>query len=224
MVRQPRLDIADEIYHVINRANARWRIFKTARDYGVILDSLEETLEKFPLDIFSFCIMPNHWHFSIRPHQNGDIGKFFGKFTQKVTQRWHVAHHTTGSGHLFQGRFKSFLVEQNSYFLQLMRYIEANPLRAKLVIRAEDWQWSSLYLRMHDLGRSQKLLAPWPIDIPKDYLKFVNQLLPKTNLDSIRRSVVRGNPLGSEVWVQQAVRKHGLDYTLRSPGRPKINE
>jgi len=110
MPRQSRLDIAGKIYHIINRANAHWRIFKKPKDYPSVLKSLAETLEKFPLDIFSFCIMPNHWHFAVRSDENGNIGKFFGRFTQKVTQRWHAAHHTIGSGHLFQGRFKSFLV------------------------------------------------------------------------------------------------------------------
>lgn len=221
MPRQPRVDIADEIYHVINRANARRRVFTLPKDYAAVLHSLDETIEQFPLDIFSFCILPNHWHFSVKPRQDGDVGRFFGKFTQKVTQRWHAAHHTIGSGHLFQGRFKSFLVEQDSYFLQLMKYIEANPLRAKLVKTAEDWRWSSLYVRIHDPDISQKLLAPWPTDIPKNYLKDINQPLPKQHLETIRHSVIRANPLGSESWVEQMVKKHDLGYTLRTPGRPK---
>jgi len=156
MARQPRIDIAKEVYHVINRANARWRIFKTTKDYAAVIDSLEEIKEEFPLDIFAFCIMPNHWHFAVKPKEDGDMGRFFGKFTQKVTQRWHASHHTTGSGHLFQGRFKSFLVEQDSYFLQLMKYIESNPLRAKLADKAEDWQWGSLFLRKNMTDQTNK--------------------------------------------------------------------
>jgi putative transposase len=182
---------------------------------------LEETIEEIPLDIFSFCIMPNHWHFSVRSYQDGDIGKFFGKITQKVTQRWHVAHQSVGTGHLFQGRFKSFLVEQDSYFLQLMKYIEANPLRAKLVKSAEEWRWGSLYLRTHDFDRSQKLLASWPTGIPKNYLMDINKPISEQHLEMIRHSVVRANPLGNEAWSRGMTKKHNLGYTVRMPGRPK---
>lgn len=87
MARQPRVDIAGEIYHVINRANARWRIFRKPNDFVAVLGALEEIMDKFPLDIFSFCVMPNHWHFAVRPRQDGDLGRFFGTFTQLVTQR-----------------------------------------------------------------------------------------------------------------------------------------
>lgn len=220
MARQPRVDISEEVYHVINRSNARWRIFKSERDYQNVLDSLEETLELVPISIFSFCIMPNHWHFSVKPFKNGDMGKFFGKFTQKLTQRWHASHHTAGSGHLFQGRFKSFLVEKDSYFFQLMKYIESNPLRAKMVNRAEDWQWGSLYLRTSNPGTTDKLLTTWPIGIPKDYLKLVNKPLPKQELKNIRHAVLRSSPLGKQSWINNKVEKYDLQYTIRREGRP----
>lgn len=221
MSRQPRVDVANEIYHVVNRSNARWTIFKTDKDYQNVLDSLEETLEMIPIDIFSFCLMPNHWHFSVRPKQDGDMGKFFGKFTQKATQRWHAAHHTVGSGHLFQGRFKSFLVQQDPYFLQLMKYIEANALRAKMVKKAEDWPWSSLSIRINNPQYAQKLLIAWPIDVPKNYLKLVNEPLPKPVLKSLRHSIERGKPLGNDKWVGQQIKKHNLTYTIRPVGRPR---
>jgi putative transposase len=115
MPRQSRNDIAGEVYHVINRANARTWIFETDGDYNAVIEALEETLKKIPFDIFTFCIMSNHWHFAVRPNSDGDMGKFFGKFTQKLTQRWHKYHQSVGSGHLFQGRFKSFLVQTDPY-------------------------------------------------------------------------------------------------------------
>ncbi|MDR3643288.1 MAG: transposase [Candidatus Doudnabacteria bacterium] len=220
MARQPRLDIADQIYHVINRSNARWDIFKTDKDFQGVVNSLIETLELIPIDIFAFILMSNHWHFVIRPKQNDDMGRFFGKFTQKATQRWHTKHSTVGTGHLFQGRFKSFLVEKDSYFLQLVKYVEANALRAKMVKKAEDWPWSSLYLRLKHPELAKKVLAPWPIDIPRSYLSLVNQSLPKVQLDNIRTSIEKSRPLGSEAWVARQVGKYDLSYTLRQRGRP----
>lgn len=76
MARQPRVDVAGEIFHVINRANARQRIFKTPEDYDLVLNSLLEVKEQIPIDIFSFCIMPNHWHFVVKPKQDGDMVRF----------------------------------------------------------------------------------------------------------------------------------------------------
>ncbi|MCL5666282.1 MAG: hypothetical protein M1383_00710 [Patescibacteria group bacterium] len=157
----------------------------------------------------------------VRPRQNGDTGKFFGKFTQKATQRWHTQHGTVGSGHLFQGRFKSFLVEKDNYFLQLVKYVEGNALRTKIVKKAEDWPWSSLHLRLNDPVLTEQILAPWPIDRPKDYLKLVNTPLPKVQLDNIHTSVIKSRPLGSEIWVNRQIGEYDLGYTLRERGRPK---
>ncbi len=222
MARQPRVDIADQIYHVINRSNARWNIFKVAKDFQGILKSLQETLELIPMGIFAFCLMSNHWHFIVRPKENGDMGKFFGKFTQKATQRWHTQHGSVGSGHLFQGRFKSFLVEKDSYFLQLAKYVEANALRVNMVKKAEDWKWGSLYLRLKNPELTKQLLTPWPIDMPKDYLGLVNNPLPKIQLNNIRHSIEKSKPLGTEQWVKRQIDKYDLGYTLREPGRPKF--
>jgi len=221
MPRQPRIDIAGEVYHVINRANARTWIFETDGDYQAVLDSLDETLKKVPLDIFAFCIMSNHWHFAVRPKQDGDMGKFFGKMTQTVTQRWHAFHHTTGTGHLFQGRFKTFLVQTDSYFIQLMKYIEANPLRAGLVEKAEDWKWSSLHARQSNAVFVKNVLSAWPVDMPINYLYDVNQPMPKVYLEQLRNSVVRGRPFGADDWLSKIISKYGLQFTTRSRGGQK---
>ncbi len=221
MARQSRLDIKDQIFHVINRSNAKLKIFVTPGDYEVVIKAFEETLQLIQIDIFSFCIMPNHWHFIVKPKADGDMGRFFGKFTQKVTQRWHAFHETIGTGHLFQGRFKSFLVDTDSYFVNLTKYVEANPLRAKLTKRAEDWQWGSLFMRQYNVTFSKKFLAKWPIDIPNDYLFVVNKPLEQDSLNKIRISVEKGRPLGKKDWVENNARNYNLEYTLRNPGRAK---
>ena len=220
MARQPRIDIANEIYHVINRANAKQFIFNSDDDFLPVISALEETLKLYPIEIFSFCLMSNHWHFVVRPHSDGDLGRFFGKLTQKVTQRWHAYHHTVGSGHLFQGRFKSFLVQTDSYFIQLMKYVEANPLRANLVNRAEDWKWGSLWLRQNSPETVKCLLATWPLEYSGNYLKDINEPLPKLFLEQVRGSINRGRPLGDEAWVRGMVEKYNLKYTIRREGRP----
>jgi len=220
MPRHARTDIAGEVYHIVNRANGREFIFSTDDDYRSVIQAVEETLGRYPLDIFSFCIMSNHWHFAVRPREDGDIGRFFGSLTQKVTQRWHAYHHSVGSGHLFQGRFRSFLVQTDPYFIQLMKYVEGNPIRAKLVARAEDWRWGSLHMRVSDQESAAGILAPWPLEYEGDYLCDVNGILSESFLQQVRHSASRGTPLGEEVWTKNIVEKHGLEHTIRPRGRP----
>src|SRR5271155_1884971 len=98
-----------------------------------------------PIDVIAYCILLNHWHLVLRPRRNGDLSRFVGWLTLTHTQRWHAHYHNTGSGHLYQGRFKSFPVEGGAYFLALCRYVERNGLRAGLVRRAEAWRWCSLW-------------------------------------------------------------------------------
>lgn len=143
--------------------------------------------------------MSNHWHFAVRPRQDGDMGRFFGKMTQTITQRWHAFRHTAGSGHLFQGRFKTFLVQTDTHFIQLMKYIEANPIRANLVSRAESWKWGSLYARTENADWASRILKPWPVEMPSDYIDEVNRPLPKMTIEQIRGSIIRGRPLGDQI-------------------------
>jgi putative transposase len=114
MPRQNRVAVGETIYHVINRSNGRVNIFNTDNDYRHFETLLEEGKELIGMRILSYCIMPNHWHLIVSPVDDGDLSKFVGWLTMTHTQRWHVAHRTIGSGHLYQGRYKSFLVNQTN--------------------------------------------------------------------------------------------------------------
>ena len=91
------------------------------------------------------CLMKNHWHFVLWPENDGDLGSFLQRLTITHVTRWQRNYNMVGYGHMYQGRFKSFPVETDDYFYQVMRYTERNALRANLVARAEDWQWGSLW-------------------------------------------------------------------------------
>jgi len=122
---------------------------------------------------------------------------------------------------LYQGRFKSFPVQEEGYFLTLCRYVERNALRANLVAQAEQWRWSSLW-RWHQGNAAQKrMLAPWPIRRSPNWLEFVNVPQTDNELQALRKSVVRGCPFGDEVWSNRIVKRLGLESTLRPRGRPK---
>lgn len=221
MPRPLRADVADIIYHVINRANARSAIFKKEGDYKAFVKVLFEAREKFPVEILAFCIMPNHWHLILKPLQNGSLSRFMAWLTMTHAQRWHAHHNTVGTGHLYQGRYKSFPVQTDKYFLQLTRYVEANPLRAKLVKKAQDWQWGSLWLRERGSMKAKAILAQWPIPPSKDYLSLVNKIEPEVQLDYIRNSIVKNRPYGDEVWIKRTAEDLGLESSLRQPGRPQ---
>lgn len=221
MPRSSRVDVADIIYHVINRANARMTIFSKDKDFLAFLEVLQEAKEKFPVQVLVFCVMPNHWHLILKPLENRSLSKFMGWLTMTHTQRWHAEHHSVGSGHLYQGRFKSFPVKTDEYFLQLARYVERNPLRAKLVKKAQDWRWGSLWLRQQGSREQKQLLSSWPIPPSKNYLKLVNTLQPKLEVDNIRTSIIKNRPLGDEKWVLRTANQLGLESSLHEPGRPR---
>ena len=98
--------------------------------------------------IAAFCLMPNHWHLILWPHGDGDTSAFMRWLTVTHSTRYHAHYHTAGQGHLYQGRFKAFPIQTNHYLRTAWRYIERNPVRAKLVERAEAWPWSSLAVRL----------------------------------------------------------------------------
>jgi putative transposase len=134
-------------------------------------------------------------------------------------KRWHAHYHSSGSGALYQGRFKSFPIEEDDHFLTVCRYVERNALRAKLVDRAEEWRWSSLWHRVQESNAIS--LAAWPVAAGKEWVPHVNRVETEAELKAVRRSVVRGMPFGEAAWVQRTARRLCLDSTLRSRGRPK---
>lgn len=221
MPRIQRIDIGGIVYHVINRANARLRIFNTDKDYQLFEEVLEEAGEKFNMRILSYCVMPNHWHLVLYPKTDGELQVFMRWLSMTHTQRWHSRYKTAGSGHLYQGRYKSFPIQTNEYLLQLFIYVEQNALRAKLVAKAEQWRWSSLYRREKGSIKEKKLLSSWPIDAPRDYFNLVNTLQTGAELESLRYCVKKGKPYGREDWIQRMVDEFNLVPTLRNPGRPK---
>lgn len=223
MARIPRSITGDIVYHVLNRANGRETIFKEEIDFYLFEKVLVEGKEKFPINIFSLSVMPNHWHFVLSAEIGQSISDFMRWITHTHTQRWHAKNKTTGYGHVYQGRYKSFPIEKDDHFLQVCRYVERNPLRAKLVQRAEDWRWSSLWMRMYGGDKQKTLLSPWPVDEPNSYLQWVNNNLnnEEEELDRIRNSLKRGCPFGKDSWIRGIAKKLGLSATLNPRGRPK---
>lgn len=148
------------MYHALIRAVARLPLFQKDADYIAFLQVMHDALERHPTRLLAFCLMPNHWHMVLGPRADDELTRFLRWLTHTYTMRWHAHYHTSGTGHVYQGRFKAFPVETNEYYYTVMRYVERNALRANLVERAEAGRWGSLWGRESGDAATGALLHP----------------------------------------------------------------
>lgn len=132
------------------------------------------------------------------------------------TQRWHAHRYSAGSGHLYQGRFKSFPIQDDDHLATACRYVERNALRAGLAPRAEAWPWGSL-----SAPASGPALSPWPIPRPDNWVDRVNRPLTPAEEEALHRSIHRNQPFGSAGWQSETVARLGLESSIRPRGRPR---
>jgi putative transposase len=210
------------VYHVLNRANARMQIFDGPGDYEAFENVLLQAVERTKSRLLAYCVMPNHWHLVIWPRQDGELSRFVGWLTLTHTQRWHAHRHSAGAGHLYQGRFKSFPVQEDEHFYTVARYVERNAVRANLVRRAEQWRWCSLHRWLRGSADDQRLLSAWPLPRQPNWVQHVNEPLTESELLAVRRSVDRGSPFGGQPWRERTVERLELQTTIRPRGRPRI--
>jgi putative transposase len=213
------------IYHVINRGNNRQRVFSKRADFEAFLKTLAELKERKPFELYGYCLLDNHFHLLIRP-----IGASISRIMQSLlvshTQRYHRNHHS--GGHVWQGRFKSPVIQDDQHLLTVLRYIEANPLRAKIVKRAENYPWSSY--QAHGVGAASELvdslvtyeeISPNPIIRRRRWAEKVHRPIQDSILASIRRSSESGRPYGDQAWVRRLAKRLDLDLSIRPRGRPR---
>lgn len=211
-------------YHVLNRGNARRPLFEAQGDYLAFESILGEVQERIPMRILAWCLMPNHWHLVLWPELDGSLSDYMRLVTLIHTQRWHARRTTAGTGHLYQGRFKSFVVQQDAHFLAACRYVERNALRANLVQRAEQWRWGSLWRACQGLEVQPPRLARWPVTRPRDWVEHVNRPASVLELEALRQCAQRGKPYGDNEWTASAACRLGLESSLRGRGRPEKAE
>lgn len=221
MGRAPRVDVGGYVYHALNRANGRDDLFKDWGDYEAFERMLALAVDRFSMRLLCYCLLPNHWHLLVYPRRDGELSAFMQWLTLTHTQRVHAHRRDVGRGHIYQGRYKSFLVSTDSSFLTVARYVERNALQAKLVKKAEAWQWCSLWRRRNPRKADDvPSLTRWPVERPGNWLRRVNRPQTAAELETIRLSVSRGRPFGSDRWVATQVKRLGLASTVRPRGRP----
>ena len=190
--RKPRYAPGGCHFHVTNRGNDRKRIFFESADYRAFLYRLAGAKRRYPVKLHGICLMPNHFHAIVQAEADDALSAYFQWALGRYACDLRAATRTSGYGHVFQRRFWSDCIHDGRHFLSVLRYIEANPSKAGLVPRAEDWAWSSLAIRADDRC---ELLDPLPLDLPTQWTDLVNETQPSEEVRQIERRPPRGRPV-----------------------------
>ncbi|MCK5564000.1 MAG: transposase [Planctomycetes bacterium] len=219
MTKRKRITKGGIAYHVLNRANGKLRIFKKDLDFIAFENILAEGIERFSMRLCGYCIMSNHWHLLLWPAEDHSMSDFMHWVTVTHVRRWHTAHGTTGIGHLYQGRYKSFPIQHNHHYLKTMRYIETNPCRARIAQTPADWQWSSYAQRT---GTQKPFdLNPGPLPIPEKWPQIVNEALSDKDTTQIDNCIKREYPYAQNDWMQKNAKILKLNLEKKKRGRPE---
>ncbi len=227
MSRQARVIVPNFPHHVLQRGHNKQVVFTGKRDYQYYLNNLLEAKQLFDVQIYSYCLMTNHVHLLLNPgEQSGGLGRFMKFIAGRQTRYINKLYGRTGT--LWEGRFKSSPVQSELYFLTCCRYIERNPVRAKMVDVPEAYEWSSYQEktglrenRLVDMDPFFQSLGEKLQTQQRRYREFVQQSEDDNERKQIRQAVQRGQLTGSEKFVDQVEQKLGLRVEWRGQGRPK---
>jgi len=172
MPRTSRFTQTGTIFHVVNRGVDRRRLFFEPADYESFIRLLEYGKERHDVSVLGMCMMPNHFHALLQPHQPGALSAYLHVVQGCYACDLRSHTQSKGHGHVFQQRFWSGAIFDDHHFLAALRYIEANPVAGQLVARAEKWPWSSLTLRDDPADR---VLDPLPFALPSRWTDIVNE-------------------------------------------------
>ncbi len=222
MARLPRLIVPDQPHHVIQRGTDRQAIFRDAGDYGIFLGWLREASKQFSVAIHAYVLMSNHLHLLASPSDQIGLGRMMQWIGRHYVPYFNYKYQRSGT--LWQGRYKTAVIDSERYFLTCSRYIELNPVRASMVLAPIDYQWSSY---QHHIGaRTDALVTDHPLywalgNTPFEreaaYQALTEQALTPEELYTMRKSALKGWAVGSEEF-KAALEKHSLRRV--SPGRP----
>lgn len=204
-------------HHITQRGNRRQKTFFLDEDYRLYLDLMAEWCKRCKVDIWAYCLMPNHVHMIAVPESEDGLRRAVGEAHRRYTR--HVNFREDWRGHLWQGRFNSFPMDE-SYFLAAARYVELNPVRAGLVARPEQYQWSSA--SAHLSGKDDMLVKAEPLlDMVSDWGEILSGAMEEQKLKDIRRHECTGRPLGCGDFVASLEDVLGRPLRHKKPGPKK---
>jgi putative transposase len=200
--------MSGHVFHVINRGARRQTLFANADAYLRFQDLIIDVRRRTPLPLHAYCLMPNHFHFVVRPSTDEQLPEFMRSLCATHARRFNRERESAGAGAVYQARYRAFPVQTDPHFLSVCRYVERNPLRAGLVSRAEDWPWSSLGQRREFCHLIP--LTPWPVPRRPDWIDWVNQIATISEENAIRECLRWSRPYGEGDWADIASDQLGL--------------
>ena len=216
MARLARLVIPGLPHHITQRGNRRQQTFFNDGDYAAYLELMAEWCRAEGVEIWSYCLMPNHVHLIAVPKTEEGLRRAIGEAHRRYTRR--INFREKWRGYLWQGRFASFIMDE-AYLFSAARYVELNPVRAKLVGRARDWPWSSA--KAHLSGRDDRLVRVAPmLAMIADWRGLLNSAIREEDLRDLREHARTGCPLGNAAFVDRLERVIGRILRPRKSGRP----
>jgi putative transposase len=218
MPRRKRTETAGVIFHVCNRSAKRLTLFDGSEDYEAFLACFVRTQKLIPLRLFAYCVMPNHFHMVVQVTEDGQLSAFMHLFSGTHALRWNSSHKRAGQGAVYQGRFKALPVQDDEHFLTVCRYVERNPVRAKLVERPEHWAWSSF--SRNDRHEWMLQLDPWPVARPAEWALIVSGEDDEEELERLRKCVRKNTPFGDRDWASRVATALRLERSTNDRGRP----
>jgi putative transposase len=220
MPRIARIVVPGYPYHITQRGNYRQEIFRNDKDRSQYLFWINEYSRKFHLSVLAYCLMNNHVHFIVQPHEEESLAKVFSVAHMRYSQYFNKER--KASGHLWQGRFFSCLLDE-PYFMAAMRYVERNPVRAGMVKRPWEWKWSSVAAHIGGtdgiiqvIGIKESLgvsLGSWR--------EYIDSDENTPDVEAIRGHTKTGRPLGKIGFLGKVSRKLERVINVLPRGRPK---
>ena len=229
MPRLPRLSLANSTQHVIQRGNNHLPCFFCVDDYELYLDYLEEAIDKYDVLLHAYCLMPNHIHLLMTPLSSDGISRVLQDLGRRYVRA--INHKYNRTGTLWEGRYHSCLIENNTQIIDMYRYIEMNPVRNEIVNKPESYKWSSY--SCNALGQHDCFIIPH-----NEYLKLgieresrsheykkLNQIeLDKIKLRRIREATQSNRVYGSDNFIYWIEKELSIRIRKKKAGRPKLQE
>ncbi|POA29403.1 transposase [Pseudomonas sp. GW456-12-1-14-TSB6] len=228
MPRTGRIVLANYPHHIVQRGHNRQVVFAEPADFQRYLSDLRELKEALGIKVYAYCLMTNHVHLLLAPGEStSSLGQLMKALAARMTRYRNKVEGRTGT--LWESRYKSSVVQSDTYLLACSRYIELNPVRAHMVERAEDYPWSSFALRLNDFSESTWLdkdpcfleLGPDDATRRERYKSFVGMATPTNELQLIRGALQRGQLTGNMRFVDEIEQITGRRIELRDRGRPE---
>jgi putative transposase len=219
MARIARLVVPGIPHHVTQRGNRRDTTFFEDGDYRLYRDLLAESAAKAHTEIWAYCLMPNHVHLVLTPGDPDGLRRTLGDLHRRYTA--HINARNKWTGHLWQGRFGSVAMDEEHLFAAI-RYVALNPVRARLVSRAQDWAWSSARANLAGIGDGVVRVEP-VLERIDDFAAFLEEPFDDAMFKPLRLGETTGRPAGGDAWTRDLERRCGRSLMPQKRG-PKVRE